>query len=190
MGKAKNKVVILAFYGTEARMQALWEKNFSGARFKIVPVREGYSLFRVLSDLVADAEVEDKFILVRANMFPSKKMSINDLKIPVVYVDANGREHYDSRMPSLLDKAVIAEMFSEMKDESDFDPEKFLKKATASAGFRYAVGHSFGNYVTQVLRPAPCIHKIIEAFLRKAFIATNLVGWNSIIKVIDETLTK
>ncbi len=183
------KLVILAFAGSEARMKALWARRVKEP-FTIITVEEGYSLLPVLGAIIADSSIDKNFVLVQANCFPVKDMSAAQLRLPVLYHRADGQPVYNSRVPVCLNKAVISDLLSRLEKPEDFDAEAFLKAATAGNQYPLAVGHSFGNYVTQVIKPAPCIHRVLEAVITKHFIATSAVGWDAITGIVDNLLAE
>ena len=172
-------VVVLSYAGTEPLLRALWEKNFSGA-FKIVTVPEKYSLLDVLAGILADPDIAEDFVLAQANVVPLVQMSLETLRIPAVYVSAEGIPQYSSHVPTRLSKERLADALSKLAKESDFNAEKVIKESTIQDVRPIEVSHSFGNYIIRVFSGTPCHHKVIEGLLRRRFIGTTLVGWQAI----------
>ena len=188
-GERHLSVVVLAYEGTEDRMRALWEKNYTGA-FEIRTVEPNYKLLYVLAEILADPTIKEEFILVQANTFPVCSTPEEILRIPVVYINAKQETVYNHRLPMRLNKAKLAELLGEIYEESEFEPERFLKKAVEDNGRPIQVSHHFGNYFLQVVSADPCRHKAIEGFVLRRFIGTTPTGWNGILSVIDEYLKK
>jgi hypothetical protein len=192
---AKNlllfQVAVLAFAGTEARMKAIWDKNLTGGKAKIIPVEENYSLLDELANIMADNEIADKFVLVQANAFPTGKISLSELSRPLIYRSIEGRDYPSSRLPVKLDKDKLGTLLQSVESASQFDANEFIGEATIGQGFRVAAGHSFGNLIFQVVNPTVCQNKVIEAFIKKRFIAAaNPLAWNAISGVIDKYLAE
>ena len=52
------------------------------------------------------------------------------------------------------------------------------------------VSFSFGNFITPVLRANPCENVVIEAFLRKFFVAASPEGFAAIAALAEKFLLK
>ena len=183
-------VIVLAFEGSEDRMRALWEKNFrSGlsSGFKIVSVKPGYSVMDVLAGILADTSIEEEFVLVQANTFPTVPKTVTELSLPFVYVNVRGEQVYDNRLPVALKKKDIADYLERIQDEKDFIPEEFFR-AMFQDPRPLEASHHFGNVMLQVISASPCSHKVIEGLIRKHYICTSPEGWNGIVSIVDEYL--
>lgn len=184
-------LVICAYPGTEEKMRFLWRRALpADFGFKVVTVDETSECARdILTIILDDREVADAFALVPANTFPTSPVLPEELRMPVVYVDKKGRRQFAHRLPKFFDKTSLAELFSSPA-YPDLDAEAFCKVAAEQIPSRpVAVGHSFGNFVTMVLRGSPCEHEVIAGMLPtsgRKYIAASLPGWNAIEHLIDE----
>lgn len=185
--KPSIKVVIAAFPGTELKLQAVWAKFIGDYPFKVIPSDD---TMMAVASAVADDSVEDNFVFVPANTFPCKHINRGELWLPVVYVSKDGKKTYGHSLPMQFNKAKAVELLTDV-DFDEKDPEMFFKKASAAwTPVPVEVGMAFGNFVTPVLRGAPCEHKVIEAMVRKKYITTSAVGWKAIEHLIDQFLLK
>lgn len=186
-GDSSFPVIILAYAGTEERMKALWEKNYEG-EIQILTVQPEYSLLQQLAEIVCEKTIPDEFYLVEANTFPVCKINDDILRIPKVYVDRTGELHYRHKLPIRLNKTTLLELLADVKSESEFNPDKFLKEATREYGRPLRVSHHFGNMFLSVITGTPCQHKVIQGFIERYFVGTTPAGWSGIVKIIDQYL--
>ena len=69
--------------------------------------------------------------------------------------------------------------------------EVFAEKVVKATGsVPVEAGMAFGNIVTQVLRGDPCQHSVIEAFIRKKYVATSPEGWKAIEPLVQKLLSE
>ena len=195
----KYDIVICAYPGTEEKMSALWKKALGNKEFLVIlagPAVSGETPVETVAEeltslaeaLIADNRVADDFVLVAPNTFPTHKLTPADIATPVVYVDNKGERKFAHRLPQIYSKDILTELLAE---KEFWNPEEFAKRAVLASGlFPIEVGMSFGNYVTNVFRSAPCEHKVIEAFITKKFISCNPDGWNGITGIVDKFLSE
>lgn len=198
--EVKVNIVIFAYPGTEEKMAALWKKALpAGLNLLVLPAGQAISgetpvesvaeeINSLAEAAIADNRIDDNFVLVPANTFPTHRIDPVELELPVVYVDKVGKETFAHRLPQLCNKAELTELLAEREF---WNPEDFAKKALERRGtLPVKVGMSFGNFVTNVLRANPCEHQVIEAFLRKKYISCNSEGWKGIEKIVDQFLAE
>lgn len=195
----KYDIVVCAYPGTEEKMAALWKKALGDKEFLVIlagPAVSGETPVETVAEeitslaeaLIADNRVADDFVLVAPNTFPTHKLTPADIATPVVYVDNKGERKFAHRLPQIYSKDILTELLAE---KEFWNPEEFAKRAVLASGlFPIEVGMSFGNYVTNVFRSAPCEHKVIEAFITKKFISCNPDGWNGITGIVDKFLSE
>lgn len=190
--ETRVSLVVCAYLGTEDKMRTLWQRALPDSyAFKIVPVEGDVDMRSVLTVLLADDGVAESFVCVPANTFPTSPIQPEELLLPVVYVDKRGRRQYAHRLPKSFDKKSLTELYSS-SSYYDLDEEGFLKAASALVQSRpVEVGHSFGNFVTMVLRGTPCEHEVIAGLLPtsgRKYIAASYPGWHAIEHIIDDYL--
>lgn len=195
----KHTIVVCAYPGTEEKVAALWKKALGDREFLVItagPAISGETPIETIAEeitslaeaVIADDRVADEFVLVAPNTFPTHKLYAEDLATPVVYVDAKGKRTFAHRLPQIHSKEILTTLLAE---KEFWNPEEFAKRAMLASGrFPIEVGMSFGNYVTNVLRSAPCENKIIEALIRKKFISCNPDGWKGIARLVDKFLSE
>lgn len=178
-------LVILAFAGSEAILGKVWEKNGPGD-FKLIPVKPDESLKDILlENVITDPEVEDRFVLVPANLVPCSKITLEELCCPAVYVFKD-KETWWGRTPVVFDKTALEEFLPENDVLSD---EDFVRKWVKTHLSRpVLVSREWGNYLSVVLRADPCWAKVAEAMVRKKFIFANPAGFNAIASQIVKVL--
>lgn len=185
----KAGIVIGAWPGTEDLMRSVWGKMIpSGKLFRVITIQEGKSLQDELAELVAEESVADEFVYAAPNLIPCSKLSMEDLRMSLAYVFADGKTDFTTPLPGLYVKDALINLFASVQGKDD---NEFL--AAYAARFRsrpVAAGFTFGNIVTPVNRGDPCENRVIEAMLRKKFITANAVGFAAIAslvkKLIDE----
>ncbi len=188
----KVSLVVCAYPGTEEKMRALWERALAktGHAFKVVTVQpEASGLNVVLPAILADTEIADVFVCVPANTFPTSDIMVEELRLPVVYVRKDGKRAYHHRLPKLFSKDSVAELLS----GPEMDDEALARKCASLLSRPVEVGHSFGNFVTQVLRGNPCEHEVIKAMLPdhgRKYVAVTYQGWQAVEHLVDEFLLK
>lgn len=178
-------VVIGAYPGTGELMGKLWNRFYTGAH-KVVEVESGKSLRDVFVDILKDSSIADRFTYTPANLIPCTVIDDATLRQTYAYLNREGRRGYSSRIPLTADKDKVTEA---LLDEDIKDDEAF---ARALAGDRRAmdVGFAFGNFITPVLRANPCENVVIEAFLRKFFVAASPEGFAAISGLVTKALLK
>lgn len=178
-------VVIGAYPGTGELMGRLWDLFHSGAH-KVLEVESDRSLRDVFIEILKDTSIADRFTYTPANLIPCTAIDDATLRQTYVYMNRDGRREYSSRIPITADKDKVTEI---LLDESIKDDEAF---ARAIAGERRAmdVGFAFGNFITPVLRANPCENVVIEAFLRKFFVAASPEGFAAISGLVAKALLK
>ena len=177
-------VVILAYEGTEELMQKIWDKMLPGVVKKVMPTTPETSLIQVLPRLLADNEVADKFILVPAGCIPCAPVSFEELCAPLVYVDGQGRRHYD-RLPSAFDKHELVTRFLDDNYDPDNELESVLKPKLGRA---IEGSYKEGNLLTPVLRGNPCEHIVMEALVRKKYLICSAAGLTAVTQLLQKTL--
>ena len=198
-GAPKHTIVVCAYPGTEEKVAALWKKALGDREFLVItagPAVSGETPIETIAEeitslaeaVIADDRVADEFVLVAPNTFPTHKLGPEDLATPVVYVDAKGNRTFAHRLPQSHSKEILTTLLAE---KEFWNPEEFAKRAMLASGrFPIEVGMSFGNYVTNVLRSAPCENKVIEALIKKKFISCNPDGWKGIAGIVDKFLSE
>lgn len=188
----KISLVVCAYPGTEDKMRALWERALAktGHAFKVITVQpEASGLNAVLPAILADAEIADIFVCVPANTFPTSDIMVEELRLPVVYISKDGKRVYHHRLPKLFSKDSVADLLA----GPEMDDEALARKCSDLLSRPVEVGHSFGNFVTQVLRGNPCEHEVIKALLPdhgRKYIAVTYQGWQAVEHLVDEFLLK
>ena len=189
-----NTVVVMCYKGTVEVMKKIWKKHLPEevkVIFKEVTEAERLSQTVALVNLIADPEIPAGFIFVPANVIPCSYVDITSLMTPVVYVKKTGARAYNSNLPMFIDKENLIETIDKLetsgkfnKDtQPDLDADELLIKTYLEdcAVRAVEVSHNFGNYVTLVARANPCVHTVIEGFLRKKFVTvTDPAGFAAI----------
>ena len=178
-------IIVFAFAGTEERMRALWAKALGGSDFKVAIVDGDWNMRKALETAYTDQELADTFTLVPANTFPVAPICRCELEIPVLYVNAKGGRQYNHLLPVTVHRDKLLRILTNLNLDNVSD-ETLMQLLYDEQGCRsLEVGFTFGNFVTPVLRGTPCEHVVLEAFVRKKYIATNLQGFNAIVPLID-----
>lgn len=185
-------LLILAWPGSEETMRALWVRALGEDQAGIFDIRvitdTGKKLQEIAADIVCDEDIPDgDIILVPANTFPTQRIERAELRLPLVYVQKNGLEIYDHRLPKVVTKKLLADILAEGVDVPEVFAEKVVK---ATGSVPVEAGMAFGNIVTQVLRGDPCQHSVIEAFIRKKYVATSPEGWKAIEPLVQKLLSE
>ena len=184
--ETKVSMVICTFPGTEEVMMNFWDKMCPDVLDKkVINVQEDTSTLELLADLVADETVADDFILIPANCVPCAPVGFDELHTPLVFKDGKGGLHYSHRLPvpGLKDAIVDA-----LGTDNTGDPETVMKRYLTSLGRPVEASFREGNYVTPVLRGAPCENVVMEAIIRKKYIVANPVGFAAIRPLLVKTL--
>lgn len=182
----KVEVVVLAYPGTEALMTRLWDRYHEGRH--LILTDTGAQLTEVLAECIADNRIADRFTLLPANVIPCTKISDELLKGNYVYVKRDGERQPVSRVPMTFDKERLVVWLPADEPGADTD-ESFLKRYNADRRLM-EVSFSFGNFITPVLRATPCENVVIEAFLRKFFVAASPEGFAAIAALAEKFLLK
>lgn len=189
-----NTVVVMCYKGTVAVMKKIWKKHLPEevkVIFKEVTEAERLSQTVALVNLIADPEIPVGFIFVPANVIPCSYVEIASLMTPVVYVKKTGARAYNSNLPMFIDKENLIETIDKLEKSGKFNKdtqpgldadELLIKTYLEDCAVRAVeVSHNFGNYVTLVARANPCVHTVIEGFLRKKFVTvTDPAGFAAI----------
>ncbi len=182
----KYDVVVCVYPGTEALMTRLWDRYHEGRH--LILTDTGAQLPEVLAECIADNRIADRFTLLPANVIPCTEITDELLKGNYVYVKRNGERQPVSRVPMTFDKERLVVWLS--ADEPGTDTaEEFLKRYNAGK-LLMEVSFSFGNFITPVLRATPCENVVIEAFLRKFFVAASPEGFAAIAALAEKCLLK
>ena len=184
-GPDKIRLVILSTATAAAVLGDVWKK-YGPEPFRLLTVDQDESLKDILLErIIADPEIDDRFILAPANMIPCSRISLEELSVPTVYV-FNEQETFWGKTPVLFDKNFLESFLPENDSLPDND---FVKKYLKSFATRpLQVSYQWGNYVTPVLRADPCWAKVAEAMVRKKFLFANQVGFNAIVSQINKVL--
>lgn len=178
-----NTVVVMCYKGTVEVMKKIWKKHLPegvNVIFKEATEAETLSLTVALVNQLSDPELPAGFIFVPANVIPCSYVELATLMTPVVYVKKTGARVYNSNLPMFIDKENLIETISKLEKSGSFgekptvDADELLAKTYLEdcAVRAVEVSHNFGNYVTLVARANPCVHTVIEGFLRKKFVTT------------------
>lgn len=184
--ETKVSMVICAFPGTEDVMLKFWDKMCPQVLDKkVMTVQEDFSIPELLADLVADETVADDFILIPANCVPCGPVSFDELHTPLVFKDGKGGLHYCHRLPVPGLKGAIVDVLG---TDNTGNPESVMKRYLTSLGRPVEASFREGNYVTPVLRGAPCGNVVMEAVIRKKYIAANPVGFAAVRSLLVNAL--
>lgn len=180
----KSALVILAYPGTEDHVARVWDK-MTELPFRVVTAGNG-SIQDVLASVVADEGTADDFIFIPANVIPCRPVDMDDLSAPYVYTTSGGGRVYAGRVPMKFSKEALVEMLA---DSEGLDDESFVRGYfDRYRHYPVEVGFKFGNFITPVLRGDPCASVVMEALVRKRFIAASLEGYQAIRSLVDDTL--
>lgn len=177
-----TNVVILAYEGTEDVVLKVWDKMLPGLVKKII-TSQAATLADVLPDLIADEDIADRFVLVPAGCIPCAPVSFEELHTPLVYVDGQGKRHYD-RLPVVLDKADLVEMLG----SNGFSPDTVMESICKAKGRAIEGSFREGNLLTPVLRGNPCEHIVMEALIRKKYLICSAEGLTAITQLLQDTM--
>lgn len=180
------RLVLLAHPGTGAIVERIWKKFCPGAVL-VIPYVGSESLVSVLENLVADVNVDRNFVLIPANLVPLCPVSWEELQLLRVYVNGDGSKIFWGRVPVRFDKDALADF---LPDNAELDGEALVQKyqETFIRTRAEAVGHTFGNYIFNVLRGTPCEHLVIEGILSRRFCYANVTGWDAIENLLTKAL--
>ena len=180
-------VVVCAYPGTEELMSRLWDKFHKGKHI-VVTIPETLSRKEILGFCIADEQIADKFTLLPPNIIPCVEITDELLKGDYVYVSGNGDRQADSRVPMNFDKTSLVDILADENSEALGDKE--LLENLAKGKRMMEVSFAFGNFITPVLRANPCENVVIEAFLRKFFVAASPEGFAAIASLAEKSLLK
>ena len=178
-------IVVCAYAGTEDIMRKVWGK-YCSKPFTVLTAQPCDEFSHLLTLAIADNTVADEFVMVMPNTIPCSEVSA-ELYLPTVLVDANGKAHYNHRLPMVIRKESAVEMLGEcapIKSQEDF----IKAYAEKHWGRPVQVSLHFGNYVTTVLRGTPCMNAVAEGLVRRKFVSANDVGFAAIEKLIEQVL--
>lgn len=182
----KYDVVVYAYPGTEALMTRLWDRYHEGRH--LVVTDTGAPLQETLAECLADNRIADRFTFIPPNVIPCTEISDELLKGDYVYVKRDGERQAVSRVPMTFDKERLV-VWLAADDSATDTAEEFLKRYNAGKRLM-EVSFSFGNFITPVLRANPCENVVIEAFLRKFFVAASPEGFAAIAALAEKCLLK
>lgn len=179
----KQAIVVAAYPGTEELMERVWKKFLNDSPFMVV-TQNTDDLMTALVKLTDNAHIDDDFVLIPSNTFPTAPISRRELYTPMVCVDKAGKQHFDHRLPHHFTKAFIREYI----DGHSFPTADELCKLQLEAfGPRpVEAAFAFGNYICPVLRGNPCEHLVLEAFLRKKYVACSKEGFKAIEDLVEK----
>lgn len=176
-------VVILAYEGTEDVVLKVWDKMLPGLVKKVIASTPDKTLTEILPELIADNEVDDRFVLIPAGCIPCAPVSLEELCTPLVYVDGQGERHYD-RLPIVLEKAELVERLS----DDNFNPDTVMETVSKAKGRAIEGSFREGNLLTPVLRANPCEHIVMEALIRKKYLICSAAGLTAITRILQDTI--
>lgn len=150
-----------------------------------MPVDALTDIREILEECIADARIADEFVLIPANTIPCAAVTLEELRVPLVYIDSRQREQHDHRLPMPFRKESLVAFLA----SDDSTGEAFAKGYAERYRTRpVQVSFAFGNYVTPVLRPNPCENVVLEAFVKRKFVTANPAGFAAIESIIRSTL--
>ena len=175
-------LIVLAHPGTEELLRRVWEKYFD-MPLRVIPFQEGDTLASVLESIMAMSDVGRIFVISPANLAPCAPVRWGELQMERAYVNLKREISMWGRVPVCFDKEALVDFLPEHAEDADEvlvnSYYRFFAKGRVEL-----VGHSFGNYIFNVLRGAPCENAVIEGLMRKRFLYANAVGWNAIADLI------
>ena len=180
-------VVVCAYEGTEELMKRLWDKFHKGKHL-IVPVKADADTRTMLADALADNRVADRFTLLPPNIIPCTEITDSLLEGNYVYVTRNGERQQDSRLPLNAEKERLVELLA-AEDSMEIPSEEFIGRLNEGRRLM-EVSFTSGNFVTPVLRANPCENVVIEAFLKKFFVAASPEGFSAIASLAEKCFLK
>ena len=180
-------VVVCAYECTEDLMKRLWDK-FHNGRHLIVPVKTDADTRAMLAEALADNRVAGRFTLLPPNVIPCTAIADSVLKGSYVYVTRNGERQQDSRLPINAEKEKLVELLA-AGDSMEIPSEEFIGRLNEGRRLM-EVSFSSGNFVTPVLRGNPCENVVIEAFLKKFFVAASPEGFSAIASLAEKCFLK
>lgn len=174
--KSVDAIIIGAFPGTEDLMEAVWRRFLSDGNFRIVSAMG--DILTTVASLIEDDSVAEEFVYVPANTIPTAPLSVHELYTPLVYVTRDGKRQFAHRLPHTFTKSFVR---SYLDKTDELTSEGLCQAQMEESGLRPVdVGFGFGNYVCPVLRGNPCEHLVLEAFLRKKYVAASEIGFQAI----------
>ncbi len=182
---ASVSIVVCAYPGTEELMRGLWDKFHKGGH-KVLPVDKTAKTIDILAACLADNRVADSFTLLPPNIIPCAEVTDSVIGGRFAYVTHNNTRLHDSRVPLQVDKTTLVELFA-ASDSLTITSEAFVQRMNGKHRLM-DVSFGFGNFVTPVLRSNPCEHVVIEAMLRKFFLATSPEGFEAIRGLLEKRL--
>lgn len=183
----KYGMAVYSWPGFEDDISRLWDKMCpEHPRMKILTSTEERPEKDLIAECIADNSISDDFLLLPPMSVPCAGMGVDELYLPVCFVDIRGEEHYSHRLPVRINKMLAAEVLARMTERSD---EETMKEIYSDSRFR-AVKVSFksGNFVTPVLRGTPCRNVVMEALVLKKYIVANAVGMDAIKELLHNTI--
>lgn len=180
-----GSVVVLAFPGTEEKMKLVWKHMCPDS--DITVFTDPGTLAAALEEAMVSERISRKFVLVPANLVPTRPVGFAGLSLPFIEERADKSRRRWGCVPVTFEKDRLADFLPSVTADAG-DEQLMESYAKLSKAFPHAVGHSFGNFLAKVTRGNPCEHLLIEAWLTKHFIYSNLNGWPPVEKLIDKTL--
>lgn len=160
-------IVIATYAGSEAVMHDIWAKYAPrDSELHIIP---DAPLSELISEIIANPDIADEFVLVPANCVPLSQCDEADLKLKKLYITKDGESIYDSRLPILLTKEVCAKILSQ---DEDYDKaELFFERCAELTAVRASeVSFHFGNEVVPISRENFNTKALQEMMQRKRFV--------------------
>ncbi len=181
---ATTPLVVCAYQGTEQLVEEVWRRNCD-TPIQLMPVDAGTDIRDILEECIADDRIADEFVLVPANTIPCSKVTLEELHVPVVYIDSQQQEQHNHRLPMPFRKESLVEFLAETVTTGEAFAKGYAERYRTRP---VQVGYTFGNYVTPVLRPNPCENVVLEAFIKRKFVAANPAGFAAIESIIRSAL--
>lgn len=153
----------------------------------LMPVDTGTDIREILVECIADDRIADEFVLIPSNTIPCSKVTLEELRVPLVYIDSRQQEQHNHRLPMPFRKESLVEFLAEEVTTGEAFAKGYAERYRTRP---VQVSYAFGNYVTPVLRPNPCENVVLEAFIKRKFVTANPAGFAAIESIIRSALLK
>lgn len=183
---ATTPLVVCAYPGTEQVVEEVWRRNCD-TPIQLMPIDTGTDIREILEECIADDRIADDFVLVPANTIPCSKVMLEELRVPLVYIDGQQREQHNHRLPMPFRKESLVEFLAVDGSSGEAFAKGYAERYRTRP---VQVSYVFGNYVTPVLRPNPCENVVLEAFVKRKFVTANPAGFAAIESIIRSALLK
>ena len=164
-------------------LEKAWKRAAGSAKIICMGVDADTPFHYLLTSIIADERVPDKFVFVPASCFPTHKVTLSDLITPRVRLLTDGTQTVLTRLPMLLESDYILKTLEALKSKEEVTEEVFFEKYNElaySGVLIEQISMGSGNLVGYVTNPNPCMAKVAEALIRKKFICTNDEGFTPI----------